>query len=91
MPATRQYAVVTHKAALAIIEQAIAEGEKLGVPISVTVVDPWMNLVAFAKAHGATPHSVDSDRRKANTAASTRRPTGLMKTISRCPCRSRPT
>jgi len=79
MPATRQYAVITHQAALMIIEQAIAEGEKLGVSISVTVVDPWMNLVAFAKADGATPHSVDSSRRKVNTAASTRRPTGWMK------------
>ncbi len=79
MPTTRQYTVITHKAALTIIERAIAEGEKLGVPISVTVFDPWMNLVAFAKADGATPHSVDSSRRKANTAASTRRPTGWMK------------
>jgi glc operon protein GlcG len=42
------------------------------------VVDPSMNLVAFAKADGATPHSVYSSRAKANTAASTRRPTGSM-------------
>jgi uncharacterized protein GlcG (DUF336 family) len=37
-----------------------------------------MTLVAFAKADRATPHSVDSSRRKANSAASTRRATGWM-------------
>ncbi len=78
MPTTRQYTVVTLQTALAVVQRAIAEGEELGVHASVAVVDPWMNLIAFAKADGATPHSVDSSRRKANTAASTRRPTGWM-------------
>ena len=78
MTATRQYTVLTLETALAVVKKAIAEGEKRGVNASVTVVDPWMNLIAFAKANGATPHSVDSSRRKANTAASTRRPTGWM-------------
>jgi uncharacterized protein GlcG (DUF336 family) len=44
----------------------------------VTVVDPSMTMVAFGKADGATPHSVETSRRKANTAASTRRATGWM-------------
>jgi uncharacterized protein GlcG (DUF336 family) len=35
-----------------------------------------MSLVAFARSDGATPHSADTSRAKANTAASTRRPTG---------------
>ena len=35
-------------------------------------------VLTLARADGATPHSVDSSRRKANTAASTRRPTGWM-------------
>jgi glc operon protein GlcG len=78
MPTSYQQSVVTADAALTAIGHAIAEGKSLGVPISVAVVDPSMTLVAFAKADGATPHSVYSSRAKANTAASTRRPTGSM-------------
>lgn len=78
MPATRQHTVVTIQAALDVVQRGLAEGAKRGVAVSVTVVDSSMNLVAFAKADGATPHSVESSRRKANTAASTRRPTGWM-------------
>jgi glc operon protein GlcG len=78
MPTSYQQSVVTVDTALTTIGRAIAEGESLGVAVSVTVVDPSMNLVAFAKADGATPHSVYSSRAKANTAASTRRLTGSM-------------
>lgn len=76
MSITHQQTVITSAAALDLITRAIAEGDSLGVPVSVAVVDPSMSLVAFARADGATPHSVDSSRRKANTAASIRRPTG---------------
>jgi glc operon protein GlcG len=37
-----------------------------------------MGLIAFARADGATPHSVETSRRKANTAASTGKATGWM-------------
>lgn len=76
MSITHQQAVITTAAALDLINRAIAKGDTLGVPVSVAVVDPSMSLVAFARADGATPHSVDSSRKKANTAASIRRPTG---------------
>ncbi|MBV9915290.1 MAG: heme-binding protein [Solirubrobacterales bacterium] len=78
MNTTRQQTVITVKKALEVTHRALNEGEKLGVAVSVTVVDSAMGLVAFAKADGATPHSVLSSRRKANTAASTRRATGFM-------------
>jgi glc operon protein GlcG len=78
MSTTRQFTVVTLETALAVVQRAIAEAEKRDVQASVAVVDPAMNLIAFAKADGATPHSVYSSRRKANTAASTRHPTGWM-------------
>ena len=78
MTPARQYMVITLGTALAVIQRAITEAEHLGVPASVAVVDPDMNLIAFAKADGAMPHSVFSSRCKANTAASTRRPTGWM-------------
>jgi glc operon protein GlcG len=76
--ATRQQTVITVESALGLVERALAEGEARGVAISVAVVDPSMSLVAFAKADGATAHSAESSRRKANTAASTRRATGWM-------------
>jgi glc operon protein GlcG len=66
MPATTQHTVVTIQTALDLLRHGVAEGAAQGVAVSVSVVD------------GATPHSVDSSRRKANTAASTRRPTGWM-------------
>ena len=78
MTKLRQVSVLTAEAALEVLRVAIAEGAKLGVNVSVTVVDPSMNLIAFAKADGATPHSAETSRRKANTAASTKRSTGWM-------------
>jgi glc operon protein GlcG len=76
MSTTRQFTVVTLETALAVVQRAIAEAEKRGFQASVSIVDPGMNLIAFAKADGAAPHSVYSSRSKANTAASTRRSTG---------------
>jgi glc operon protein GlcG len=69
---------ITLEAARNAVDVAIAEGARIGVRAVVTVVDPSMTMVAFAKADGATPHSVETSRRKANTAASTRRATGWM-------------
>jgi glc operon protein GlcG len=80
MPGTRKYTVITLETALAVVRRAFAEAEKRGVQASAAVVDPDMNLIVFAKADGATPHSVYSSRSKANTAASTRRPTAWMGT-----------
>jgi glc operon protein GlcG len=78
MTTTRQHTVITIQTALGLLQRGLAEGARHGVAVSVTVVDPSMDLVAFAKADDATPHSVESSRRKANTAASTRRPSGWM-------------
>lgn len=69
---------VAYKSAAEIVETAIAEGEKGGVAVSVAVVDLGLNLVAFGKADGATTHSIETSRRKANTAASTKKETGWM-------------
>ena len=71
-----QQAGITVSAALDLIHAAIAEGDRIGVPVSACVVDTSMFLVAFARSDGATPHSADTSRAKANAAASTRRPTG---------------
>lgn len=69
---------ISHEAALEIVRIAIQEGARLNVPVSVAVVDPSLTLVAFGKADGATQHSVETSRRKANTAASTKKKTGWM-------------
>lgn len=64
--------------ALEIIQQALHIAENIGVKASISVVDRSMNLIAFAKADGATPHSTQTSRKKANTAASTGKETGWM-------------
>ncbi|WP_138419086.1 GlcG/HbpS family heme-binding protein [Sinomonas gamaensis] len=71
-------ASISHELALHIVDVAIEQGAQLGVPVAVTVVDPAMALVAYARADGMTPHSSETSRRKAQTAASTRRPSGWM-------------
>jgi glc operon protein GlcG len=76
--ATRQQPVLTLDSALTLARHALAEAAARELAVSVAIVDPSMDLIVFAKADGATPHSVDSSRRKANTAASTRRATGWM-------------
>lgn len=73
-----EISVISHETALTAVSAAIAEGQKQGVAVSVAVVDLNMQLVAFVKADGATPHSVETSRRKANTAASTKKKTGWM-------------
>jgi glc operon protein GlcG len=78
MSKVRSQTIITHEAALEVLAVAITEGAKLGVAISATVVEPSTNLIAFARADGATPHSAETSRRKANTSASTRRATGWM-------------
>lgn len=64
--------------ALEAIRHALDIASNTGVRASVTVVDRAMNLIAFAKADGATPHSTETSRKKANTAASTGKATGWM-------------
>ena len=64
--------------ALELVRLGIAKGAEAGVEAVVTVVDPSLLMVAFGKADGATPHSIETSRRKALSSASTRRPTGWM-------------
>lgn len=70
--------VVSFDFAHEIVREAIDEAARRGVKAVVTVADPGLLLVAFGKADGATPHSVETSRRKAFTAASTRKATGWM-------------
>ena len=69
---------VSYAAAARAVSLAIEEGSQRGVLVTVSVVDPGMALIAFGRADGAMPHSVETSRRKANTAASSKRPSGWM-------------
>jgi len=60
------------------IQKALSIAASIDVKASISVVDRSMNLIAFAKADGATPHSTETSRKKANTAASTGKTTGWM-------------
>jgi glc operon protein GlcG len=74
--ATREY--LTTNSALAAVSAALAEGQRIGVSVSACVVGPNLELIAFGSDGTATPHSKETCRRKAQTAASTRRASGWM-------------
>ncbi|HMS82698.1 MAG TPA: heme-binding protein [Nitrospira sp.] len=57
------------------IQAALDACKKDGYRVSVSVVDRGGVLRAMGRADGAGPHTVDSSRKKAYTAASLRRPT----------------
>lgn len=79
--AERQFvelSAVSHELALRLVQAGIEAGAAAGLPVAVAVVDPAMALVAYGRADGTTPHSAETSRRKAQTAASTRRATGWM-------------
>ncbi len=57
------------------IQAALDACHKAGYRVSVSIVDRAGVLRAMARADGAGPHTVDSSRKKAYTAASLRRPT----------------
>lgn len=70
---------ITYETAAHIVWTAMEQAQHAGVRGVITVVDPATQLVAFGRADGATPHSVETSRRKADTAASTRRPSHAMR------------
>lgn len=68
------------------IQASIDACNKDGYRVSVSVVDRAGVLRAMVRADGAGPHTVDSSRKKAYTAASFRRPTTeLAELINRVP------
>ena len=78
MTTTRQIVAVTYATAARAVDLAMQIGAEHGVRPVVSVADPSMTVIAFGMADGATPHSVETSRRKAATAASTRRRTALI-------------
>ena len=71
-------AMLTASSAMDIVRKALDVGSEVGVAVSVWVVDHSLGKIAFASSENATPHSHLTSLKKAQTAASTRRPTGWM-------------
>lgn len=65
---------LANEAALAAIQACTEKGYK----VAAAVVDRAGQLRAFVRADGAGPHTIDSSRRKAYTAASLRESTSTM-------------
>ena len=61
---------------LAVLGAAIAEAQRIGQPMCVSVVDTGGNLLAFGRMDGSKALSVISSRNKAVTAALSNEPTG---------------
>ncbi|MFE2773127.1 GlcG/HbpS family heme-binding protein [Microbacterium resistens] len=75
MSTHRQIAAITYETAARAVSLAMEIGADHGVRAVVAVADPSMTVVAYGMADGATPHSAETSRRKAVTAASIRRRT----------------
>jgi glc operon protein GlcG len=76
MPFATPYgAPVTMERAQAAIAAAVAEANKRGWALNITVVDPNGDLVTFARMDGAQLASIAISQHKARTAARYRRPT----------------
>jgi uncharacterized protein GlcG (DUF336 family) len=75
---TEQRTFITFEFAHEIVGTAVEVGAAAGVKVAATVVDPALGLVAYGRADGTMVHSVETSRRKADTASSSRRPSGWM-------------
>ena len=78
----RPSTALTHRAALLLIEAAVAQADAIGVPMVVAVVDAGCNLLAQVRMDGSRLLSLDIVAAKASTAASTGLPTGDMPAAS---------
>jgi glc operon protein GlcG len=76
MDYTRDARTLTLAGGLAVLDAAIAEAERIGQPMCITVVDTGGNLLAFGRMDGSKALSVISTRNKAVTAALSNEPTG---------------
>jgi glc operon protein GlcG len=76
MPFATPYGTpITMDRAVSLIQAAVAEANKRGWAMNVTVVDPNGDLVAFTRMDGALLASIAVSQHKARTAARYRRPT----------------
>ncbi|BAY49579.1 glcg protein [Scytonema sp. HK-05] len=73
---TRTVELITVEKALEAVKAALDESQRLGIAVSVSIHNSLLVQIAYAHGDGATPHSAETSKRKAQTAASTRRASG---------------
>lgn len=78
MSTYRSVPTVSYETAARAVALGIDQAADAGVKAVVTVIDPGLVLVAAGRADGTPPHSVETSRRKAITAASTRKPSAAI-------------
>lgn len=78
MALTRPAVKLTDEAALSLVQAAAEAATAIGVPQCIAVVDEGCNLLAFLRMDGSRVLSIDSARRKAETAAAMGKPSGAM-------------
>jgi glc operon protein GlcG len=69
---------LTHEGALKVLRAGIQKAEEMSVPQCIAVTDAAGQLLAFVRMDGAKFLSIRTSIRKAQTAASSRQPTGSM-------------
>lgn len=75
-PLVKDARTLTLAGGFAVLHAAIAEAERIGQPMCISVVDTGGNLLALARMDGSKALSVISTRNKATTAALSNEPTG---------------
>ena len=78
MPDVVPHLKLTHEGALKMLNAGIAKATAMGQPQCITIVDDGGHLLAFCRMDGGKVLSIDSSRKKAITAASSRAPSGGM-------------
>jgi glc operon protein GlcG len=74
--ASRTVELITVDSALEATKAALEESNRLGAAVSVAIYNALLVPIAFIYGDGAPPHSAETSRRKAQTATSTRKPSG---------------
>lgn len=75
-PVTKDARTLTLAGGLAVLNAAVAEAERIGQPMCISVVDTGGNLLTFGRMDGSKALSAISTRNKAVTAALSNEPTG---------------
>lgn len=75
-PFVKDARTLTLEGGLAVLRAAIAEAERIGQPMCISVVAASLKKLAFARMDGSKALSVISTRNKATTAALSNEPTG---------------
>lgn len=69
---------LNYSGAAAILAAAVAEAEKIGVPVVIVIMDPAGQLITYARTDGAADLAAGPAHAKARVAAERRHPSGAL-------------